>query len=337
MTTPAIHPRVQAELSTPAGEGDRHNQMKRLLPLLLGDGHSPEGVFACFRGMYGDDVTDREIGCLIEWGTKKDFSPTQGHAAPYRGERENFSEEQKLARYLRNTETYLDGFRALEIDLLEASPIRLLDDFRGDARLLLEQLYHPRELVNINADYRLAADGKVDIVGAGRCQTTEEWCEELARNPAPQSLAGCWIRMNPVHTRKGSGAGGSFTDADVDFYRFILLENDRLPLELQLSLFVRLKLPIVVILDSGGRSLHAWVRTQAVDEIEYRAEADYLIELLERFGIDRSNKNPSRFSRLPGVIRTLGARNDTGLPSNGQAAQRILFLNPSPNKAKSIA
>jgi len=164
MTTPAIHPRVQAELSTPAGEGDRHNQMKRLLPLLLGDGHSPEGVFACFRGMYGDDVTDREIGCLIEWGTKKDFSPTQGHAAPYRGERENFSEEQKLARYLRNTETYLDGFRALEIDLLEASPIRLLDDFRGDARLLLEQLYHPRELVNINADYRLAEKRLLDAV-----------------------------------------------------------------------------------------------------------------------------------------------------------------------------
>jgi len=345
-----IHPAVAHELGAPAGSGDRHNQMKRLLPLLLGDGHSPEGIFACFRGMYGQDIPDREIWRLINWGTKKDFTPSRFGAPEQtrsRGcrryilerEQKNFeplTPEQKIRRWIRNTENYLNGFRALEVDLWEASPIRLFDDFTGDARLLLSHLYHPHELVNINADYRLSKDGKVDIVGAGLTKTAQEWTEYLLSNPFPQSAAGCWIRMNPVKSIKGSGAGGSFTDSDIAAYRFILLENDRLPLDLQFSLFVRLKVPIAMILDSGGRSYHAWVRSWAQNPIEYRAEADYLIELLERFGIDRGNKNPSRFSRLPGVMRVLGGRNVAGLPGPGQAAQRILFLNPSPIKAKSI-
>jgi hypothetical protein len=317
--------------------------MKRLLPLLLGDGHSPEGIFSCFRSMYDAGVSDAEIWRLINWGRGRDFSPTRG-VAPIRGfefrsssPREKLSAQQQLERCLRNVETYLDGFRASEVDVWEDSPIRLLEDSQADLALLLWCLCQPEEIVNVNADYVLGKDGKVDIVGAGVTKSAGEWLEYLKSHPIPQSSAGSWIRMNPLLRREGTGAGGSYTDSDVACYRFILLENDLIPLELQLSFFCRLKLPIALILDSGGKSYHAWVRSWARSLSEYRAEVDYLFGLLERFGIDQGNKNPSRFSRCPGVLRTIGARNVTGLPGSSQVAQRILYLCPNPQKAKAIA
>jgi hypothetical protein len=334
---PVVHPKIQAELRSPAAEGERHTQMKRLLPLLLGDGHSPEGIFAAFRSMYGEDVSDREIWSLINWGKGRDFSPTVRGDSVFQpaAHPRKFSAQEQLSRCLRNTEVYLDGFRPSEVDVWEASPIRLMEDFQTDIELLLWHLYEAENILNINTDYVLGKDGKVDIVGAGLSKTAGQWIEYLGKNPAPQSAAGAWIRMNPLKDLRGTGAGGSYTDSDVASYRFILLESDRLPMELQLGLFCRLKLPIALILDSGGRSLHAWVRSWARSLIEYRAEVDHLFGLLERFGIDSGNSNPSRYSRCPGVLRTIGAR--TGLPGMNQVAQRILYLCPNPQKARAIA
>ena len=60
-----------------------------------------------------------------------------------------------------------------------------------------------------------------------------------------------WIRPNPVN-QLGSGEDGAVCDCDVTSYRFCLLESDDLPLELQLSLWARLPLPISAIIDSAG-------------------------------------------------------------------------------------
>jgi hypothetical protein len=144
---------------------------------------------------------------------------------------------------------------------------------------------------------------------------------------SPQSKAGAWIRLNPVKEH-GSGKHGASMDADVMSYRFALIESDILPVELQLSLWAKLPLPIAAIVASGGRGPHAWVKVDCADAAEYRTKVERIFSLLARFGICPSNKNPSRLSRMPGAQRSIGA--------HGDGRQRLLYLNDEPSEAPVI-
>ena len=55
--------------------------------------------------------------------------------------------------------------------------------------------------------------------------------------------------------------------------------------------------------DSGGKSLHGWVRVEAANKEEWGERRDVVYRHLEALGIDPKNKNASRFSRLAGVMR----------------------------------
>jgi hypothetical protein len=145
----------------------------------------------------------------------------------------------------------------------------------------------------------------------------------IREHGTPQSEAGGWIRPNPVKDN-GRGKRGASTDADVTSFRFCLLESDMLPMELQLSLLARLPLPVATIIDSGGRSIHAWVMLNCLSAQEYRTKVERIYTLLARFGLCPSNKNPSRMSRLPGAQREVG--------KHGDGAQRLLYLNPEPSE-----
>ena len=245
---------------------------------------------------------------------------------------EKLTPEQKAKRWAHAIRTKLAGFVADPYDLWEASPIRLLDDYTHDAQLAISHLCAPSDLININCDYRLnPKTGRVDIVGPGITRSATEWSAYLANYPAPYREAGCWWRHNPVRDRRGSGADESFTDADVAVYRYHLLEIDAIPMELQLSFLCKIQAPIAMIADSGGRSYHALVKSAARTLVEYQAEAIYLFnDLFARYGIDSQNKNPSRYSRLPGVPRLIGAR--ALVPGETEVSQKILYLNPSPSK-----
>jgi RecA-family ATPase len=63
------------------------------------------------------------------------------------------------------------------------------------------------------------------------------------------------------------------------------------------------KLPMSVVIDSGGKSLHGWVRVDAANKEEWNERRDVVYRQLEALGIDPKNKNASRFSRLAGVMR----------------------------------
>ncbi|MEY8428449.1 AAA family ATPase [Lachnospiraceae bacterium 46-15] len=56
---------------------------------------------------------------------------------------------------------------------------------------------------------------------------------------------------------------------------------------------------------SGKKSLHAIVRIEASSYEEYRKRVDYLYKVCRRNGleVDTQNKNPSRLSRMPGIMR----------------------------------
>lgn len=54
-----------------------------------------------------------------------------------------------------------------------------------------------------------------------------------------------------------------------------------------------------------GRSVHAIVKIDAPNYDEYRRRVDFLYKVCKESGldIDKQNRNPSRLSRMPGVMR----------------------------------
>jgi len=169
---------------------------------------------------------------------------------------------------------------------------------------------------------------KTNPKGAGTTLLRDDWIRWIRKGGVPQSKAGAWVRPNPVK-QHGTGANGAPCDSDVTSFRFCLLESDDLPLDLQLSFWARLPLPIAAIITTGGRSVHAWVKLNCENVGEYQKLVARIYELLARFGLCLSNKNPSRLSRLPGAQREIGKR--------GDGPQKLFYLNPEPRGAPIFA
>jgi hypothetical protein len=222
-------------------------------------------------------------------------------------------------------ESFLNGFRADEVEVWEASPIRPPDDWTQDALCLIEALYGPGEQINFVTAHTLCTkkDGTIKANPKGNGETVERdaLLGRWRKAGMPHSDAGGWLRMNPLD-------GQGVSDLNVTGFRFALLECDTVPAELQLSLLAQLPLPIAAILTSGGRSLHSWVKVDAETAEDYAETVGRMLTLLARFGVDEKNKNPSRLSRLPGVVRRLGAE--------GDGRQRLLYLDPAPVEGRRI-
>lgn len=109
---------------------------------------------------------------------------------------------------------------------------------------------------------------------------------------------GAWIRFNPLD-------GKGVMNENVTDFRFALVESDDLDLDEQNALIRELELPVAALVYSGGKSLHAIVRVEAADAKEYRKRVEYLYGICQKNGlkIDTQNNNPSRLSRMPGVMR----------------------------------
>lgn len=110
--------------------------------------------------------------------------------------------------------------------------------------------------------------------------------------------AGAWIRFNPLD-------GKGVKNENVSDYRYALVESDNMEIEKQNAILRELELPVAVLVHSGKRSLHAIVRVDAANYEEYRKRVDYLYNVCKKNGlnIDNQNRNPSRLSRLPGIVR----------------------------------
>lgn len=110
--------------------------------------------------------------------------------------------------------------------------------------------------------------------------------------------AGAWIRFNPFD-------GQGVANANVVDYRYALVECDDISLEKQYSLIKQMQLPVACLVHSGGKSIHAIVKVNAIDKDEYAKKIQFLYQACEKSGlkIDTKNKNPSRLSRMPGIER----------------------------------
>lgn len=109
---------------------------------------------------------------------------------------------------------------------------------------------------------------------------------------------GAWIRFNPLD-------GKGIRNDNVIDYRYALIESDDMSIDKQNAIIRELELPVACLVHSGKKSLHAIVRIEADTYDEYRKRVDYLYDVCRKNGlkVDTQNRNPSRLSRMPGVMR----------------------------------
>jgi hypothetical protein len=108
-------------------------------------------------------------------------------------------------------------------------------------------------------------------------------------------------------------------DENVASYRNLMFESDTdgFSLEDQDRLFKNCGLPWATIVDSGNKSLHAILslETPLTSKAEYKRLHRMIREGLNKIAgrevIDKSNNNPSRFSRYPGTVRPETGRMQT--------------------------
>ena len=149
-------------------------------------------------------------------------------------------------------------------------------------------------------------DGKYLLSKGAYDRTAGELIELLGKNKNDigavigdyKEAAGAWIRFNPLD-------GRGVKNENVTDYRFALVESDNMEIEEQNAIIRELDLPVACLVYSGKKSLHAIVKVDARSYEEYRKRVDYLYEVCRKNGlkIDSQNRNPSRLSRMPGIIR----------------------------------
>lgn len=169
----------------------------------------------------------------------------------------------------------------------------------------LDTLFDSDDLVGIVTDV-WEHEGRFSPKRGSWSRTAGQLIEELGRCDDdigrvigdPNPAAGAWIRFNPLD-------GQGVRNDNVTRFDFALVESDEMSLEDQYALYQALELPIACLVSSGGKSLHAIVRVDAPNYSEYQRRVDYLYAVCEKNGlkIDRQNRNPSRLSRMPGVVR----------------------------------
>ena len=178
-------------------------------------------------------------------------------------------------------------------------------DPRKDLITYLETLFEASETVGF-VTHSFEKDGKYMPSKGVYDKTAGQLIQELYKYDDDigyaigdyKKEAGAWIRFNPLD-------GKGVKNENVTEFRFALVESDNMEIEKQNAVIRELELPVACLVHSGGKSLHAVVRVDAANYPEYRKRVDYLYKVCEKNGliIDTQNRNPSRLSRMPGVMR----------------------------------
>ncbi len=202
------------------------------------------------------------------------------------------------------------GDGATEADWHEASPLRLdWEPGPRDAAALLRCLYRPAERVFCGERYgggegvRMAADW-IAAFDDGR---------PVPPHFIPNPLTG---REHPLADGKPSRRG----DSAVAGFLYAVAEFDGMDKASQLALWWGFRsAPIVALIDSGGKSVHAILRVDCETRADWEREVEGKLfpRVLVPLGCDPACRNEARLSRLPGHYR-----------AEKGAWQRLLYLNP---------
>ena len=194
-----------------------------------------------------------------------------------------------------------------EYDISEASPVRIDWSIGQDATELLTRLYAPADMLFIGDRF----DKQVKSVAAWLAEFRDGCL--IPPHIIPNPLTG-----QAAQTKDGKPSYRA--DACVKSYRFAVAEFDNLSREDQLRFWWSINLPVCALIDSGGKSLHAWIKVDGVttaDEWTTQVEDQLFGQYLVPLGCDTACRNEARLSRMPGHFR-----------AEKQHWQRIIYLAP---------
>lgn len=203
--------------------------------------------------------------------------------------------------------TITEDYQIIAPEWLEGREIAEPKDWNPTQELItyIETLFEPNEHVGYvsesyqSGDRHLPSSGNWDRTAAELIASLRRYPDDITYSIGTYGTdAGAWIRFNPLD---GQGCKNN----NVTDFRYALVESDSTDIEKQNEILRQLELPIACLVHSGHKSLHAIVKIGAMNYDEYRQRVDFLYSVCDKNGlkVDRQNKNPSRLSRMPGVIR----------------------------------
>lgn len=200
-----------------------------------------------------------------------------------------------------------DELVVIDKNWVEGKEVAAPDDWKPVGQLVkyLEILFEASENVGYVTD-TWEKDGKYLPTKGCWDRTAGELIQQLNQSKGDigsvlgdcKPEAGAWIRFNPLD-------GQGCKNENVTDFRYALVESDTMEIDKQNAIIRELELPVACLVHSGKKSLHAIVKVEAGNYDEYRKRVDYLYTVCHKNGlkIDNQNRNPSRLSRMPGIMR----------------------------------
>ena len=200
------------------------------------------------------------------------------------------------------------GDGASDADWLNRSPVRIdWEPGPRDALAVLDALWRPDELLFVDESMGMSVN------------TAREWRMRFAMGlPVPPHVI-----PNPLKPSGGltqDGKPSHRCDDSVAAFRYAVAEFDVMDKADQLAFWWGFRsAPIAALIDSGGKSIHAWLRVDCPDRAAWERDIEQTLfgKILIPLGCDSTCRNESRLSRMPGHFRR-----------EHNAWQRLLYLDP---------
>lgn len=203
-----------------------------------------------------------------------------------------------------------EQYQVVDKNWIEESDVHIpksypLEQRKQDIVTYLTTLFEPEEYVGYVVNTFALPDGKQSPTMGNYSRTVQQILDGINGTTQLENVfgsfnkeMGAWIRFNPID-------GKGVKNENVTAFRYMLLESDNMSLGKQKAILEQLELPIAAMVFSGGKSIHAIVKVDAYSYEEYRKRVDFIYSIAQKNGFkpDKKNRNPSRLSRMPGVMR----------------------------------
>lgn len=203
-----------------------------------------------------------------------------------------------------------EQYQVVDKNWIEESDVHIpksypLEQRKRDILTYLTTLFEPEEYVGYVVNTFALPDGKQSPTMGNYSRTVQQIIDGINGTTQLENVfgsfnkeMGAWIRFNPID-------GKGVKNDNVTAFRYMLLESDNMSLGKQKAILEQLELPIAAMVFSGGKSIHAIVKVDAYSYEEYRKRVDFIYSIAQKNGFkpDKKNRNPSRLSRMPGVMR----------------------------------
>lgn len=203
-----------------------------------------------------------------------------------------------------------EQYQVVDKNWIEESDVHIpksypLEQRKQDIVTYLTTLFEPEEYVGYAVNTFALPDGKQSPTMGNYSRTVQQIIDGINGTTQLENVfgsfnkeMGAWIRFNPID-------GKGVKNDNVTAFRYMLLESDNMSLGKQKAILEQLELPIAAMVFSGGKSIHAIVKVDAYSYEEYRKRVDFIYSIAQKNGFkpDKKNRNPSRLSRMPGVMR----------------------------------